>query len=837
MRVSKISLRRVRRSAGRFAPAFSVDIAHGVLARLTVLPAVLMLAWLIPGVPLLLAGDFSPVPMLLISVPLAVALCINGLRVVPASWPRLLSAGRTHAPGWAVWSGLLATVGIVAGLMGWQLAEASQPLIVLRDPGTFIQTAYWISQHGSLAIPDSLKAFGGAHPGLNFATTGFLARGTSLYPAGAPGLPILLAGAFWVHGVGSATAFGPVLGGLATLTFAGLVARLVGPQWAPAGALVLGLCLPQQYVSRTSLGETALEIMLFGGLCLLADSLALRRLWSAAVPPAAQDAAAGASAADDASAAGEAAGVKAESPAAGAAEAPYAGAGRLAADATDGADTAVLPAPVLARPGRIAGPGRHRRRLAALRHLAASGGWASLGTPPRLLALLAGLSLGFSLVVSLTGLVYLVAAIPFACVLLIGHRQQAVPFLVGSGLGVCYGLLGCFLLDRPFFDSVGETVALGGVVGVWLIALAIGAILVARLERVRRLVPASLKRRPLRWLPEIGALLAVGLLVCFAVRPYVQTVRGHPSPTEYRFIASLQRLQGLRIDPARVYSEQTLYWVIWYIGLPTVLLGAVGLAIVLRRCLRSLVTWRDPAGVWREWALPLAMICGGSAVVLWAPDIAPDQPWASRRLVVMVIPGLILFALAAASWLGRRARDRGARPLTAAVAGVFCVAAMLVPTVATTFGLGFSHSGQSGGLKPVAQGLALTRTGAGESAAVASMCAQIPHGASAVIVDWPTASEFAQVIRGMCGVPVAWMTGHSVAEVDNVLGAIATSGRRALLIAGSEHALAGYGGSPVRVLDLSTTDDPHELIKVPTVPQQVRFQVWMTTPATPGVGA
>jgi hypothetical protein len=814
--------------------AVTVDIAHGVLTRLTVLPSVLMLAWLIPGVPLLLAGDFSPVPMLLISVPLAVALCVNGLRVVPPHWPRLVSAGRKQDAGWPVWFGLLATVAVVAGLLAWQLTEGSQALIVLRDPGTYTQTAYWISQHGSLPISDSLKAFGGAHPGLHFATTGFLARGTSLYPAAAPGLPILLAGAFWVHGVGSATAFGPVLGALATLTFAGLVARLVGPQWAPAGALVLGLCLPQQYVSRTSLGETAVQIMLFGGLCLLADSLALRGFRSAgassAVPPGATEGATVHPAAGETAAAQP---VAAQPIAA----QPVAAQPMAAQPVADGADTAVLPAPVLTRFRRLREPGRHRRPLAALRQLATPGRLAALGDPTRLLAVLAGLSLGFSLVVSLDGLVYLVAAIPFACAALIGRRQQTVSFLVGSGVGVCFGLLGCFLLNRPFLDSVGETVALGGVVGVWLIALAIAAVLLVRLAAVRRAVPAALKRRPLRWVPEIGALLAVALLVCFAIRPYVQTGYGHPSLTEYRFIASLQRLQGLRVDPTRVYSEQTLYWVIWYIGLPTVLLGAAGLAIVLRRCLRSLVTWRDPAGVWQGWALPLAVICGGSAVVLWAPDIAPDQPWASRRLVVMVIPGLILFALWAASWLGRTARDRGARPLTAAVAGVFCVAAMLVPTVATTFGLGFSHSGQSGGLKPVAQGLALTRTGAGESAAVANMCAQIPHGASVVIVDWPTASEFAQVIRGMCGVPVAWMTGHSVAKVDNVLGAIVTAGRRPLLIAGSRHALGGYGGSPVRVLDLSTTEDPHELIKVPTVPQQVRFQVWMTTPLTPGVGA
>ncbi len=83
------------------------------------------------------------------------------------------------------------------------------------------------------------------------------------------------------------------------------------------------------------------------------------------------------------------------------------------------------------------------------------------------------------------------------------------------------------------------------------------------------------------------------------------------------------------------------------------LLGAFGLALLVRRCLRALLTWQDPAGVWRAWGLPLAIICAGSAVVLWPPDIVPDQPWASRRLIVMAMPGLIIFALFAASWLAQ----------------------------------------------------------------------------------------------------------------------------------------------------------------------------------------
>ena len=751
----------------------SADVAGTVLARLTVLPAVLIIAWLVPGVPLLLTGHFLPFPMTLIAVSLAAALTVNGLRVVPASWPRLTSTARgSGEAGWTTWFGLLATVAVVAGLTAWQLTEGSAALIVLRDPGTYLQSGYWIAQHGSLPITEAVKDFGGAHAGLHFTSTGFLVRGGAIYPAAMPGLPLLLAGAFWVHGVNGALSMGPVLGGLAALAFAGLVARLVGPQWAPAGALILGLSLPQQYVGRTSLSETALQIMVFGGLCLLADSLALR------------------------------------------------GSGDVPAERVSQAPEA-----------RSA-----RTRLAIARQLAIPTRFTSWLTPQRTLAGLAGLALSFGLVISLDGIVFLLAVIPFGCATVIGRRPQSAPFLAGMAFGVCYGILGLYLLDRPFLDLVGETAALAGVVAVWLVALSIVAFQLARVGRVRTFVPRALAGRPLRWLPEAGAVLAVLVLIGFAVRPYVQTAHGHPSVAVYNAIRSVQRAQGLPIDPTRTYAEQTLYWLIWYIGLPTVLLGAFGLALLVRRCLRALLTWQDPAGVWRAWGLPLAIICAGSVVVLWAPDIVPDQPWASRRLIVMAIPGMIIFALFAASWLARRARDRGARPLTAAAAGLFCVAAILVPTVSTTFGLGLSHTGKSGGLRPVAQGMALTRTGVGQVSAVDQLCAAIPHNASVVIVDLPRAKEFAQVIRGWCGVPVAWMASRPVGAVDSVLTAISAAGRRPLLMAASARQLAAYGGSPSRVLDLATTQDPRDLKQLPTSLLPARYQIWLTAPGPAGTG-
>ena len=77
-----------RRAATSLIPgpdgsAGPADPAGQLLGRLSVLPALLVLAWLLAGLPLLLLGWFTPLLTLLISVPLAAVLVPAGLRWIP----------------------------------------------------------------------------------------------------------------------------------------------------------------------------------------------------------------------------------------------------------------------------------------------------------------------------------------------------------------------------------------------------------------------------------------------------------------------------------------------------------------------------------------------------------------------------------------------------------------------------------------------------------------------------------------------------------------------------------------------------------------------------------
>jgi hypothetical protein len=732
-------------SLGRHARAAAARATSSGLtfSRLTLLPTMLVMAWLLPAIPLLLAGSFDPAPMLVISVPLALVLIVVCLRRVPGQWPMSAQAKPGRGSPAPLWS-LLATVAVAAGFVAWQFMMRSQQLIVTSDPGVYLQFGYWIGQHGSVSIPVSATSFGGAHAGLGFSSVGFVQHGAHLAPQFLAGLPSLLAAGFWAGGTGGAVIVPCVLGGFAVLTFAGLVGRLAGPRWAPAGALVLALALPEQYASRSPFAEPLIQILLFGALCLLTDSLC--------IPP--------------------------------------------------------VP--------RIRASGWRQRW-----------GLAGAPSPTAVLGVLGGLALGLTAVASVEGLSVALPAVPVLGIMFVGRRKQWIPISLGLLIGVGYGLATGYVLARSYLDSLSSWMGPFGIIAGALVVVTLDAALVWRYARLGGLSKRLLAHWPLRWLPEAVTVLTVLIVAGFAVRPYVQTVRGGLNSSTVAYVGYLQRVAGLPLDPRRTYTEDTLYWVIWYIGLPALLLGVFGLALLARRVFRALITWNDPTGAARLWALPLLIIGWVSVTVLWRPGTIPDQPWASRRLVPVVLPGLILAAVWAAAWLNGRATVRGAgRALSSAVA-VLCVGALLLPTTLTTFGIGVATTGQPRHIRQRG-GLALQQTGLGQTKAVDRLCTAIGPGASVVIVDPRIANEFTQVIRGMCNVPVARMDRPPLAAVQPVLTGITSAHRRPVLLGATSAQLAGYGEPARQVLNLSTTKDAAVLTHPPTSTWLVTYTIWMS---------
>jgi hypothetical protein len=263
------------RPAGEDAdPAAVRDIAGLVFARLSVVPALLAMSWLLAGLPFLWAGQFRAVPVTVLAVVLTVPVLWFGVRAVPGLPGREAAAlpGQDRRTPW--WP--LAAVAVIAvEFFAQQVSYHSQYVIIARDPGMYVLFAAWLARHGSLPVPTDAAVFGGTHGGLlTFAGAAAYAPGPStvLLPFMA-GLPMVLAGTMWAGGYHAALLMGPLLGTLAVVTFAGLAARLVGARWAPLAALVVALSLPMQYTSRATYSEPLAEILLLGGLALVMDGL------------------------------------------------------------------------------------------------------------------------------------------------------------------------------------------------------------------------------------------------------------------------------------------------------------------------------------------------------------------------------------------------------------------------------------------------------------------------------------------------------------------------------------------------------------------------------------
>jgi hypothetical protein len=430
----------------------------------------------------------------------------------------------------------------------------------------------------------------------------------------------------------------------------------------------------------------------------------------------------------------------------------------------------------------------------------------SLGTDgvgARALAALGGLALGLILLVRIDGLSDILPVIPYCGLLLLGRRRQAVPLLAGLLAGALCGAVEGLVFSRPYLALISSS----------LIPLVAVVMVVVVLTAVAVLVlwDRGMPRVRTTWLLNAATVLPVVVLAGLAVRP-------HLDPVRYVHLTRAQQAAGLRLGPQPFWAL-SLHWVFWYIGVPAVLLATLGTALLARRCLQG----RAPA-----WVLPLMVFAWIIVTVLYRPAIAPTHPYASRRLVPGVLPGLILLAVWASGWLVGWLRQHGYDRVVRAGLVSACAAALVLPAAVTAFGLGIRDGGPLG-IRPVAHGLALKTTYSGEIAAVNRMCAAIPRGSAVVIIDDRTAFRFAEVIRGMCGDPTARMQPRS-GSVQQVLRGIQGAGRRPVLLAINRSLLKPYGGGIREIMALRTRKDTRTRTAPPLRTNGQTITVWMSEP-------
>jgi hypothetical protein len=371
-----------------------------------------------------------------------------------------------------------------------------------------------------------------------------------------------------------------------------------------------------------------------------------------------------------------------------------------------------------------------------------------------------------------------------------------------------------YVFYSPPAGNRGSAIDMIKIIVATLVVTAAGGLWLRRLMRVKGALPQVGEHWYLpRWLPAFLVILPFVVLAGFGARSHFQP------------------------DYAKEqYAQLTLHWVYWYIGGLAIALAGAGAAALSYGCLRG----RYPA-----WALPLMMFSWSIVAFLYRPGITADQPWASRRLVPMVLPGFILLATWAVAWACgaiRRGEVPGTtrvtariavlapwltghrRQLTAAAVAVACAILFLVPTA-----LG-------------ARGTAFKRTYTNQVAAIYGLCAQIPADASVVIVDGSMADGWGEAVRGMCDVPVARFPanangdpGAPVALVRNAIASIERIGRRPVLLAGSQKELAPFAGDGTitHAVNVETVQDWKYFFSKPyNTSKPETLTAWMWKPAS-----
>ncbi len=135
-----------------------------------------------------------------------------------------------------------------------------------------------------------------------------------------------------------------------------------------------------------------------------------------------------------------------------------------------------------------------------------------------------------------------------------------------------------------------------------------------------------------------GCVVAVGCLVMLSrplwlVDHFVQNRDG----LDYEgSIVARQQAEGLPIDGTQSYDEWTINWLAWYLSWTVVIAALAGTVIAAVRFCRN----RD-ARLLAMWVVPVLV----ALVYLNKISITPDQIWALRRLMPVVIPATAISAV------------------------------------------------------------------------------------------------------------------------------------------------------------------------------------------------
>jgi hypothetical protein len=435
--------------------------------------------------------------------------------------------------------------------------------------------------------------------------------------------------------------------------------------------------------------------------------------------------------------------------------------------------------------------------------------------PPRLAAqtlFVGGLVLGLVFTVRIDAVADLCPLVPFVGWLAFHRILGWKRFATGIVVGLAFGGFDCLVLTLPYAEHVGSNLlVLAGIYAVVVPLTVVGVLVSLAVQRGRErdqrpnVVDARVRRGLA--IASAAGVFVIGLF--FFLRPHLMTMRANPESGGANYVMQVQRFLHMAVDPTRSYYENATIWLSWYFGWGTLALALLG---------ACWLAYEQIAGRRRAWA-PTYLVCLGTAVwVLFAPSITPDHPWADRRFVPAVLPGVVLFAVAAIAPVLRFATARFSRAATlGAVQGVLATAAVALVAVPIWFGT---------------RDVFFDQTEKGEPGLVRAVCAQLRPGDVVLTIGGRARSEWPGTLKVLCGVNVAYLDGYADdAGMAAINAKVTADGGRLFLLAEStadkDAALldALWPGKPTA--SLITSEATHTLVTRPGRPTEFLTQMWL----------
>jgi hypothetical protein len=212
------------------------------------------------------------------------------------------------------------------------------------------------------------------------------------------------------------------------------------------------------------------------------------------------------------------------------------------------------------------------------------------------------------------------------------------------------------------------------------------------------------------------------------------------------------------------------------------------------------------------WVPPLLIVLGTTAATLWRPGISPDHPWADRRFVPVVLPGVILLALWAVRHLSEHLRATRIR---------------LGPRGLAQAGLAAGCAGVLGPIVWASAPLIGSRVEVGSMTAIEQACAAVGPRDVVFFVNGRGAAEWPAVMKIACGVRSAVVRpGDPPTLARLAYRAKAAGSQPVLMTTGTPGGFAQLG-TATTVVSVTSSEDQHLLERRPTHTQPLRFQLWL----------